>query len=513
MGQIFLLIFLVTGILSHATDKPNIIIIYTDDHGWPDVGPAGIHKDLKTPHLDALAASGVRCTDGYSSAPQCVPSRAGLMTGKYQNRINVPANGSDLTTFNKELTVAEHLKRAGYVTGQIGKWHLGPGNEIGSHGFDFFYNKNANRPCWGNFDLNGEKSKPKIKPHKEYHLDDCSAHALSFIRAQKDKPFFLYLAYRAPHVPLDAPKKHLARFPGEMPERRRQALAMIAAMDDGVGAITAELANFKLTQKTIIFYIGDNGAPLKIHKIDAPGGGPGWDGSLNEPLNGEKGMLTEGGIRVPFLVSWPGTIPAGQIYKRPVIALDATVTALELAGLKVPDLDGRNILPQLKGKKKEDAHEALYWCWFGQAVVRQGDWKLLRLGSRAYLFDLATDEEERKNLIKERPQIAAKLGALLDTWEASLPESSDFGSGITAQGNRYFDHYLDGKRQPRPQPKKAPAIPDDQIFKARDKNKDDQVTLEEFIAGRTGKKVPEITRHFKRRDLNKNGTWEKDEIR
>ena len=494
-----------------ASEKPNIIIIYTDDHGWPDVGPTGIHQDLKTPHLDALAASGVRCTDGYSSAPQCVPSRAGLMTGKYQNRIGVPANGVSMDTFNKETTIADHLKTAGYTTAQIGKWHLGPGNKIDQHGFDYFYNKNANRPAPGNFTLEGKKVPTQNFPHQTYHLDDCSAHALAFIRAQKDNPFFLYLAYRAPHVPLDAPQTHLDRFPGKMPERRRQALAMIASMDDGVGAIIAELAKLKLTKKTLIFYIGDNGAPLKIHKIDAPGSGPGWDGSLNEPLNGEKGMLAEGGIRVPFLVSWPGTIPGGRVYTRPVIALDASVTALHLAGLNVPDLDGKNILPQLKGETKEDAHRALYWRWVGQTAIRQGDWKFLLLGPRAYLFDLATDKEEKKNLMKEKPEIATELGKLLDTWEATLPTPGQ--SSLTKQGNAYFDHYFDGKTPPRPAPEKAAPGKEAKLFQARDKNKDGQVTLKEFIAGRTGDKVPAITKLFKRRDTDKDGIWEKSEIK
>lgn len=510
-------VFLISSLELPGEARPNIILIYTDDHGWPDVGPAGIHKDLKTPHLDALAASGVRCTDGYSSAPQCVPSRAGLMTGKYQNRVGVPANGADLTQFNKEFTVADHLKKAGYTTAQIGKWHLGKGNEIDQHGFDFFYNKNSNRPAYGNFTIEGKKVPTTLFPHKTYHLDDCSDHALAFIRAQKQNPFFLYLAYRAPHVPLDAPKKHLDRFPGDMPERRRQALAMIASMDDGIGAIRAELEKLDLTKKTLIFYIGDNGAPLKIHKLDAPGGGPGWDGSLNEPLNGEKGMLTEGGIRVPFLINWPGTIPAGQVYTRPLIALDASVTALHLAGLNIPDLDGKNILPHLKGDIKEDAHSALYWRWVGQSTVRRGDWKLLRIGTRAYLFNLATDKEEKKNLIKEEPQIATELTQLLDTWESTLPAEEK--STLTKQGNIFFDHYLDGKLQPRPKAnpaamKPAPnGPPSAKLFRARDKNKDGQVTLEEYIAKRTGPQVKTITSIFKRRDLNNNGIWEKSEVK
>ncbi|MDG2126100.1 MAG: sulfatase-like hydrolase/transferase, partial [Verrucomicrobiales bacterium] len=388
------IITLILSVVASTADdrKPNIILIYTDDHGWPDIGPANIHDDLKTPHLDALAKSGVRATDGYSSAPQCVPSRAGLMTAKYQNRFGVESNRQPLDGFDRELTVAEHLKSTGYTTAQIGKWHLGPGNKIDDHGFDYLFNKNANRPVYGNFDATGNKIPTTQIPHKKYHLDACSDAALTFIRTQKENPFFLYLAYRAPHVPLDAPQHHLDRFPGAMPERRRQALAMIAAMDDGVGAIVAELKKLNLTKDTIIFYIGDNGAPLKIHKIDAPGGGPGWDGSLNEPLNGEKGMLTEGGIRVPFLVSWPGTIPAGQVYRHPVIALDATATALHLAGLTdVPDLDGTNLIPHLTGEDAASPHDALYWRWVGQSAVRQGDWKLLRGHGRHYLFNLADD--------------------------------------------------------------------------------------------------------------------------
>ena len=197
-----------------------------------------------------------------------------------------------------------------------------------------------------------------------YHLDACSQAALTFIERHAEQPFFLYLAYRAPHVPLDAPEKYLSRFPGKMPERRRQALAMISAMDDGVGAIVADLKARDLDKNTLIFFIGDNGAPLKIHKIDAPGGGPGWDGSLNEPMNGEKGMLSEGGIRVPFLISWPGTIPSGQVYDQPIVSLDVAATAVELAGQERDEtLDGVNLVPFLKrgkeGSAARSAHVAL----------------------------------------------------------------------------------------------------------------------------------------------------------
>ena len=445
--SLLLLICLGSGLWSPGSAaQPNVILIYTDDHGWPDIGPAGIYDDLKTPHLDALAASGLHATNGYSSAPQCVPSRAGLMIGKYQNRFGVESNGLDLAGFDAELTIAERLKKVGYTTAQIGKWHLGPANAIDQHGFDYFYSKNRNAPCPSNFDREGNNIKTRNLPQTAYHLDDCSDMARTFIRKHKDHPFFLYLAYRAPHVPLDAPKKYLDRFPGEMPERRRQALAMISAMDDGVGAIVAELKKLKLTEKTLIFYIGDNGAPLKIHKHDAPGGGPGWDGSLNKPMNGEKGMLSEGGIRVPFLISWPGTLPAGKTYDHPLIALDATATALELAGVKAKGLDGINIVPHLKADTAPDRD--LYWRWIAQAAIREGNWKLLLGGKRQYLFDLDADPGELNNLATKHPERVANLKAKLTTWSNDLQPAGLTTKGMSEVWENYFDFYLDGKPAP-----------------------------------------------------------------
>ena len=440
-------------LLPLAAKQPNIILIYTDDHGWPDIGPAGIYDDLKTPHLNALATSGVRATNGYSSAPQCIPSRAGLLTGKYQNRFGVESNRTDLIGFNKELTIAERLKKVGYTTGQIGKWHLGPGNAIDQHGFDYFYNKNRNAPCHANFNLAGELVPTRPVPHTIFHLDDCSKYALSFIRKQKDNPFFLYLAYRAPHVPLDAPKHHLDRFPGEMPERRRQALAMIASMDDGVGAIVAELKKLNLTEQTLLFYIGDNGAPLKIHKLDAPGGGPGWDGSLNKPMNGEKGMLAEGGIRVPFLISWPGTLPA-TTYHHPIIALDATATALSLAGIEEPSLDGINIISHLK--ENTAPNRSLKWRWVAQAAIRKDNWKFLVGGKRQYLFDLENDPGEMNNLINKNPETAKSLREELATWSNTLSPAGLTNGAMSSTWENYYDFYLDGKKVAPPRVRKSP---------------------------------------------------------
>jgi uncharacterized sulfatase len=292
-------------------------------------------------------------------------------------------------------------------------------------------------------------------------VDGCSRAAVSIIERHRDESFFLYIAYRAPHVPLDAPMKYLDRFPGQMPERRRQALAMLSAVDDGVGLITSTLTKHNLTEKTLIFYIGDNGAPLKIHKLDAPGGGPGWDGSLNDPLNGEKGMLAEGGMHVPFVISWPGQIPGRQTFDHPVSALDVAATAAQIAHLetKPEDLDGVNLIPHLTGVVNTPPHEILTWRWLGQSAIREGKWKLLRGGEREYLYDLAADIEEKHNLAAKHPEIVAGLRAKLTAWADKLDPPGLDDAELSKAASDYFDFYLDGKppTRTRVQPTDAPA--------------------------------------------------------
>lgn len=441
------LIGMTTAFVGASESRPNIVVFYTDDHGHADLSCQGVVDDIKTPNVDALAKAGVLARHGYSTAPQCVPSRAGLLIGKFQSKFGVESNGKSLIGFDSELTIAQRLQSAGYVTAQFGKWHLGSGPKITEHGFKHVFNQNSGRPFAANITLDGGDREMSNLAPTMYHVDGCSKAAVSLIRRYKDDPFFLYVAYRAPHVPLDAPQKYLDRFPGKMPERRRQALAMLSAVDDGVGLITDGLAKHGLTEKTLVFYIGDNGAPLKIHKRDAPGGGPGWDGSLNDPLNGEKGMLSEGGMHVPFVISWPGTIPAGQVYDHPVSALDVAATAAAVASIETTpvDLDGVNLVPYLSGQNNDAPHEFLAWRWVAQAAIRMGDWKLLRGGEREYLYNLKDDLEEKENLAEHHPEIADRLRNKLSQWASQLDPPGLSNGGMSKAATDYFDFYLEGK--------------------------------------------------------------------
>lgn len=426
---------------------PNIVVFYTDDHGYADLSCQDVFDDICTPNVDSLAASGVRALHGYSTAPQCVPSRAGLMIGKFQARFGVESNGRPMDGFDRETTIAQRLQAAGYVTAQFGKWHLGASAEITKHGFKHVYAQNSQGPFSANITMDGKDRAMSVLQPEAYHIDGCSQAAASLINRYHDQPLFLYVAYRAPHVPLDAPPKYLSRFPGEMPERRRQALAMLSAVDDGVGLVMKTLEENGLAEKTLVFYIGDNGAPLKIHKFDAPGGGPGWDGSLNDPLNGEKGMLAEGGMHTPFVVSWPGKIPGGQQYPHAITALDVAATATAIAGIETSpgDLDGVNLIPFLSGQDKAPPHDALMWRWVSQSAIREGNWKLLRGGDREYLYDLDTDLEEKHNLAAEHPEIADRLRKRLSDWADELSPPGLAAGPSSAAANSYFDFYLDGK--------------------------------------------------------------------
>ena len=430
MLRCFLSAFL-ASLAAHAADKPNIIVIYSDDHGWADLGVQGSDLDIRTPHLDAMARDGVRFTRGYVSAPQCVPSRAGVLTGRYQQRFGVEDNNKGPLPLT-ELTIAERLKAAGYVTGQVGKWHLdlvgGKKGEKGlrmskehmphAQGFDEYF-RGELRQFYASHDLRGKPftDAPHLVADNRFRVVVQTEAALSFLdrrAAQPAQPFFLYLAYYAPHVPLESPEPWFSKTPAHLPKERRQALAMMAAMDEGIGQLRAKLKATGQDQNTLIVFIGDNGAPL----------GKAWDGSLNTPLIGQKGMLSEGGIRTPFVATWPARLPAGKVYDQPVSSLDVAATAVAAAGLpKAPELDGTDLAPFVVGQNTGAPHERLFWRWGSQAAVLEHPWKLVRLGDREeMLFDVSLAEGENlaKNQAKAHPEIVARLRQALKAWSDTL---------------------------------------------------------------------------------------------
>ena len=430
-----------------AAAKPNILVIVGDDMGYADLGVQGC-KDIPTPHLDSIANEGTRCTSGYVSAPYCSPTRAGLLTGRYQTRFGHEMNpGGGKKNANKaktggkgkdaaaesnekaglpitETTIANRLKAAGYATGLVGKWHLGSAPQFHpqQRGFDEFFGFLGG--AHGYF----PDAKPKMLrgetpvDEKEYLTDAFGREAVSFIDRHADEPFFLYLAFNAVHTPMDANKERLEKFK-KIPEGpRRTYAAMMSAMDDAVGKVLAKLKDKKLEDNTLVFFISDNGGPTMP--------GTTINASLNDPLRGSKRTTLEGGIRVPFFVKWPGHVPAGKAYDEPVIQLDILPTALTAAGIDVAadkKLDGKDLLPYLTGKEKSTPHDALYWRFGPQMAIRQGDWKLVRYdpvaddqkgaASDAKLYNLKDDIGETLNLIGAEPEKAKDLQAAWDEWD------------------------------------------------------------------------------------------------
>lgn len=417
-----------------AARKPNVLLIFSDDHGWTDLGIQGVDADCRTPNFDQLARDGVFFQRGYVTAPQCVPSRAGLLTGRYQQRFGVEDNNKGPLPLS-EITIAERLSAAGYVTGMSGKWHLDLGSKGGNagpgrllralpehmpHGQGFQeYWRGELRQYYASHSLQGEPfpDAPRMVSDDRFRVVVQTEAALSFLerRAQQpDQPWFLYLAWYAPHVPLESPEPWFSQTSAELPRPRRQALAMLAAMDDGLGRIRAKLHEMGADRDTLIFFIGDNGAPL----------GSAWNGSSNRPLVGQKGMVADGGIRTPFLAAWPGTLPAGLRYDQPVISLDVAATAVAVAGLPSdPRLDGVNLLPYLTGQDAHSPHETLFWRWGSQAAVLEMPYKLIRLGDRPpLLFDVTQPDGEDldRDLAARQPEVVAKLDRQLEAWAASL---------------------------------------------------------------------------------------------
>ena len=344
--------------------RPNIIVILADDLGYADVGFNGC-KDIPTPHIDSLAQLGVRCTNGYVSHPFCSPTRAGFMTGRYQHRFGHENNPAWLPEDPKvglpldQITLPETLQKAGYVTGAVGKWHLGahPQFHPNARGFTEYFGFLGG----GHMYIPGTKggveyTVPVLRnktptDEKEYMTDALSREAAAFVTRHKAEPFFLYLAYNAVHTPLQAPEKYLSRFSKITDERRRTYAAMTSAMDDGIGQVLAAVKDVGIEKDTMIWFFSDNGGP-------PPNVAP----TDNTPLRGFKGQVYEGGIHVPFAVQWRGHIPEGSTYAEPVISLDVFATAAALAGAQTPadrKMDSVNILPHLRGEVKTPPHDWL----------------------------------------------------------------------------------------------------------------------------------------------------------
>jgi arylsulfatase A-like enzyme len=419
-----------------AATKPNILVIISDDHGYGDVGAYGC-KDIPTPHMDSLAKNGVRFTSGYVSGPYCSPTRAGLLTGRYQTRFGhefnpgpAPVEGKKLGLPLTETTLAQRLKSAGYKTGIVGKWHLGYEREMHpmNRGFDEFFGF-----------LGGAHSYVNLRPaaanpiqrgfepvdEKEYLTDAFRREAVAFIDRHQKEPWFLYLSFNAVHGPMDAAPRYLEQFPNLSGGRKTYA-TMLTAMDDAIGAVLARLRESKLEENTLILFTADNGGPESVNASD------------NGPLRGAKAQTWEGGVRVPSMAQWKGQIPAGKVYDQPIIQLDFVPTALAAAGVDLPSngkIDGVNLLPYLRGEKSGAPHEALFWRFGQQMAVRMGDWKLLKAAGAggddnpgrarqsvvrdlagAHLYNLASDIGETTNVAEQHPEKVKELAAAWTTW-------------------------------------------------------------------------------------------------
>ncbi|MCP4787526.1 MAG: sulfatase [Fuerstiella sp.] len=404
-----------------AADRPNIVLIVSDDQGYGDVSCYDHPEEVKTPNLDRIAAAGSRFTNGYASAYVCARSRAGLMTGRYQQRFGFYSGAdSRIGLPQSEVTIAEYLQPAGYATGVFGKWHLGlekPYHPL-SRGFDEFYGF-LGHGAHDYFELRKDDDHNSIWRNWEriddtgYLTDNLGREAASFIRRHKEEPFFLYLPFNAVHWPLQAPEEAVAEFDNENPGRNIY-LGMLKRMDLAVGVVLDELKAHDLQQNTLLLFYSDNGGSKKVF-------------ANNGALRDYKQSTYEGGLRVPFMVSWPAVLDQGKLVNEAVISLDFFPTVCEAAGLPLPEgksLDGKSLLPLLKGKQQERLHERLYWDGDeGRIGIRSGDWKLVGRGDQYQLFDLSKDPGEQKDLAGMYPEKLAEVRAEFKNWRDTLPRT------------------------------------------------------------------------------------------
>jgi len=435
-----------------SAEKPNVLLILVDDMGYGDAGFNGC-KDIPTPHMDSIASNGIRFTQGYVTAPQCAPSRAGMLTGIDQNRFDRAQNSKlDQHGLPREIPIfSEHFREAGYRTGLIGKWHQGtmPGSRPLERGFDRFYGHLAGSTHFlppegadtipGMFD--GE-DRIKVTDYLTFVLGDK---AVDFIQEKSDSPFFLFLSFNAPHAPLQAPDDYLKKFehlavPGEPGVRcaytkttiahpRQVYAAMVSALDDTIGRVLQTLRDSGQEENTLIWFLSDNGGPTEVIAAS------------NGPLRGVKGDLLEGGLRVPFAVQWKAAISGGQTLNTPVSSLDLLPTSLAVAGLPIPDyLDGVNLMPLL-ADGQPPAPRTFFWRFphpqhFHVFGIRRGDWKLVSEALRGPdgkgwiqdrsgktgLYRISEDIHEDNDLSDQYPEIRHQLQTEFDSWKKTLPE-------------------------------------------------------------------------------------------
>ena len=425
---LFLVVVFCSSAWTRGKTKPNLLLIVGDDMGYADVGFHGC-RDIPTPSLDALAASGVRFTNGYVSGPYCSPTRAGLLTGRYQTRFGHefnPAQDSSGLPLS-EKTIADRLKAAGYVTGLVGKWHLGAQPEFHpqKRGFDEFYGFLGGSHDY--FKTAGMMRGTEPLTELDYTTDAFGREAIAFIERHQSEPWFLYLAFNAVHTPMQATDGRLVKFADVADEKRRTYNAMMLAMDEAIGRVRKKLSDTGLEQNTLVCFLSDNGGPTMP--------GVTVNASRNSPLRGSKRTTLEGGIRVPFIVSWPGHLKSG-VYSQPTIQLDLTASMLKAAGVPIDregKLDGVDLIPYLTGEKKGIPHDALYWRFGRQMAIRLGHYKLVRYDSNAdtltgernqpvtnaKLYNLETDIGETKDLATAMPDKVRELQARWDAWNTS----------------------------------------------------------------------------------------------
>jgi len=426
--------FIAGSAFTASAQRPNIVFIVADDMGYADCGVQGC-LDIPTPNLDGLAKAGIQITNGYVTGAVCSPSRCALMTGRYQQRDGVHDWIRPQSNVGIQLgvpTIADYLKKAGYKTAMIGKWHLGEEERFEplNRGFDYFYGflggarnyfpypegKGEGR---GNCMMEGHK--PTEQP--AYTTLGFGQKAADFVLSQKGKnqPFFLYLAFNAVHQPLQAPDDYLARFDTISSKGRRTYAGMLSAMDDAIGSVLKVVQDAGFTDNTLICFISDNGGPITRN---AP------NNSRNVPLHGGKGETWEGGIRVPFFMKWNGHLPAGQKFTRPVMQMDLMATVIAIAGISVDKkwpIDGVDLRPFFTVNRQIDPHATMCWEHGEQWAIRQGSWKLTYafpsknakipiLG----LFDLSQDVGESNDLSAANPDKVKKLQAAWAAWRKDV---------------------------------------------------------------------------------------------